>query len=239
MIRTIFFFFILWLILLLSFIVYVPIILLKILKFQKILEYFLLKVSHFWGKATVYSTFSRVSVYGIENVPKNENVAFVGNHQSNMDIPLMLGFSPIRAGFLAKKELDKVPIFRRWMRMLGCVFVDRKNLRDSLTAAMKTIRKIKEEHSMIIFPEGTRSRSNTMGRFKEGSIRFLINENVTIVPFTVIDTYKTYEEQMNANNANIQLYFHPPINTEKITVSDFKDFLSEIRSVIEQPLPKN
>ena len=128
-------------------------------------------VARKWARNAITANGSVIKVKGIENVPVSGGVLYVSNHQSNFDIPIFLGFVPRDKGFIAKIELLKVPVFRKWMKNLGCIFIDRKDARKSLTAISQAAVKLKEGHSLVIFPEGTRSSDGKLGRFKPGSLK--------------------------------------------------------------------
>jgi 1-acyl-sn-glycerol-3-phosphate acyltransferase len=116
-----------------------------------------------WAQSALKMNGSTILVSGIDNVPKTGGVLFVANHQSNFDIPIFIGHIPRDKGFIAKLELAKVPYFRRYMSYIGCVFIDRNDPRQSLTAMNEAAQSLKAGHSLVIFPEGTRSADGTVG----------------------------------------------------------------------------
>lgn len=237
--RTFFFFAIFTVLLLLSFVFYIPLLLLKFLKRDNLFNQLLLNRVNFWGKLTIGTTGAKVTVIGENNIPDKNGFCLVGNHQSNMDIPLMLGYCKALTGFLAKSELNKFLILRRWMHLINCVFVERNNIRGSIKAAMDTVQKIKDGKNMILFPEGTRSKSNNMNRFKEGGLKLIIKENITIVPFTINGSYLLYEGHKKVRKDNVTITFHEPIDTSKINGEDSKVFLKDLWNIINAPLVKN
>ena len=95
---------------------------------------YIYKVTSNWAKDMIKATGSEVVVNGVDNIPKDETVLFVSNHQGNFDIPLLLGYIPKRIGFVAKEELRKIPVVRTWMDKINCVFMDRNNQKQSLKA---------------------------------------------------------------------------------------------------------
>jgi 1-acyl-sn-glycerol-3-phosphate acyltransferase len=191
-----------------------------------------------WARFHLWTTGATIKITGRENLPKSENVAFVSNHQSNNDIPLLLGYTNRLVGFLAKKELKKVLFFSQWMQLIGCVFIDRKSVRSSINSFNETIETIKNSHSMIIFPEGTRSQSNKINKFNEGILRLLISNNITIVPCTIINTCQTFEANKRIRSANIELIFHSPYRTSTIAEDEVKTKIQDLRSIINEPLLK-
>jgi len=138
-----------------------------------------------WAQSALAMNGSSIRVSGIENIPENGGVLFVANHQSNFDIPILIGHVPRDKGFIAKLELLKVPSFSRWMKYIGCIFIDRKDPRQSLTAINDAAEKLKAGHSIVIFPEGTRSADGSVGPFRAGGLRLAIKAGVPIVPVTI------------------------------------------------------
>ncbi|MBQ3825056.1 MAG: 1-acyl-sn-glycerol-3-phosphate acyltransferase, partial [Spirochaetaceae bacterium] len=98
-----------------------------------------------------------VDIEGAEKIPADRAVVFIGNHQGNMDIPLLFGFVNKPMTFVAKAELGKIPLLADWMRLLQCTFIERKSPRKSIQAIHDAAEGVKKGYSQVIFPEGTRS----------------------------------------------------------------------------------
>ncbi|MDD4310452.1 MAG: lysophospholipid acyltransferase family protein, partial [Candidatus Cloacimonetes bacterium] len=150
-------------------------------------------VVRFWARTTLLSTGSTVNVEGKENLPQHSNICFVSNHQGMFDIPLVLGFIGISTGFIAKQELFKIPVLSHWMREIPCVFIDRGSARKAMDSFHKSAEVIKAGHPMVIFPEGTRSRSDNMGEFHLGSLKLPSMANATIVPSVIKGSWSIFE----------------------------------------------
>ena len=135
---------------------------------------------------------STVNVHGLENIPEGP-VLFVSNHQSNMDIAIICGFIDKPKGFIAKKELKKLPLINKWITLAGSIYLDRENPRKSMEGILEGIKTLKNGHSLVVFPEGTRSRGDKMGEFKSGSFKLATKSKVPIVPLTIDGTYRVME----------------------------------------------
>ena len=103
-----------------------------------------------------------VTVKGLENIPKDTPVLYVGNHRGFFDCVVGYTTVPGRVGFVAKKELMKYPFLPNWMLLLNCLFMDRKDMKQSLKTILEAIAKVKGGVSMWIFPEGTRNRGELL-----------------------------------------------------------------------------
>jgi len=171
------------------------------------------KISNGWARNLVRITGSSVDISGLENIPKDGAVLFVSNHQSNFDIPILLGYLPKPIGFVAKIELAKVPLLSTWLKFGDCVFIDRKDIRQSLKAINVASDILKSGHSMVIFPEGTRSKGKELGVFKPGSLKLAQKAGVPIIPITVHNSYEIYEANNNrVKPARVKVTIGKPID---------------------------
>ncbi len=142
-----------------------------------------------------------VEVEGMENlqrIPKEEGVLFVGNHRSYFDVIIAYTLVDRPTGFVAKIEMEKLKPLKRWMEYLGCLFMDRSNLKQSLKVILAAIRQIREGSSIWIYPEGTRADGATeleMEPFKEGSFKIAEKTGCKIVPVSMVHTRSILEQQ--------------------------------------------
>lgn len=190
-----------------------------------------------WAMSQVRVSGARVKLHGMENIPKDRNVLFVSNHQSNFDTALFMSFVDKPKGYVAKLEMKKVPILRTWMEYMNCVFIDRGNVRKSAEAMSKAIKILKGGHSLVIFPEGTRSKCDSMGEFKSGGIKLAIKAGVPIVPVTISGSYKLMEQNKNRiKPADVEMHIHPLIETQGLTKNDTEALTEKLKGIIEGPL---
>jgi len=178
----------------------------------------------------------KVQVSGIENLPKENNICFVSNHQGLADIPLIVGFVPKTVGFIAKKELGRIPMLNIWMKALGCVLIDRKDIRQSLKVIEKGRQQIQKGHPMLIFPEGTRSKNSEIGSFKPGAFKLLTGSNLLAVPLTISGTYKIVEKTGIVTASNVKLTIHPAIDVGKLSPQEKKELPGRIYEQIKTGL---
>ena len=103
-------------------------------------------------KFILWLTGARVTVIGEENVPKDQAVLYVANHRSYFDILLTYSLCPGRTGYVAKKEMEKIPLLSTWMKNLYCLFLDRDNMREGLKTILQAIDYVKNGISICFFP---------------------------------------------------------------------------------------
>ena len=186
-----------------------------------------------WAKSALAMNGSTIKVSGIENVPKTGGVLFVANHQSNFDIPILVGHVPRDKGFIAKSELLKVPFFRRYMKYIGCVFINRRDTRQSLDAMNDAAERLKAGHSLVIFPEGTRSADGTVGLFKPGSLKLALKAGVPIVPVTINGSLNIMIKGSSLiQSATVRVVISAPIYSEEIKGIDSNVIAQKVRSII-------
>ncbi|NDL66174.1 lysophospholipid acyltransferase family protein [Anaerotalea alkaliphila] len=196
---------------------------------------FLYPFTRIWARLMVGMTGSTVEVEGTERLPVG-NVLFVSNHQSNFDIPLLLGYVPKLKGFVAKVELKKLPVVNRWMEALDCIFLDRQNLRQSLAAIQLGIGKLKAGRSLVVFPEGTRSKGPEMGTFKKGSLKLAVKSGVPVVPVTIDGTYRLLEEKGRIQKAHVRVTIHPPLLVGGMTAEEKESLVERVFDIVKGPL---
>lgn len=195
----------------------------------------LFKEARKWARALLNLAGAKVFVEGAEHVPVSGPVLFVCNHQGNFDIPLLLGYIPKPIAFIAKVEAKKIPFISSWMTMMGCVFMKRNNLRQSLEAIQEGSMVLKTGRSLVIFPEGTRSKSSRLGPFKPGSLKLALQAQVPIVPVTINGTYKLMERQgFLIRPAEVSLTIAKPILSQGEATA--RDLANQVREVIQNNL---
>lgn len=185
-----------------------------------------------WARFVIRLAGGTVMVHGLENVPRNTPVVFIGNHQSYLDIPILLGFIDVKKAFIAKIELLSIPGLAGWMKLMQCTFLDRKNMRQSVRAMREAVQTVRDGHPLVIFPEGTRSRGNTVGEFKAGSFKLALQAGVPIVPFTLDGSWRLFEEKGKIQNSHVRLTIHPPIPTADLSREEAAALPAKVRDVV-------
>ena len=185
---------------------------------QEAYDKFVYDVVSKWAMARLKDSGAEIIVHGKENIPKQSTVLFVSNHQSDFDIAIFLAMLPEkREGFVAKVELEKVPFLSSWMKRIHCIFLDRRDMKQSAKTILEGVKLLKKGYSMVVFPEGTRSKGEKMGSFKGGSFKLATKSKVPIVPVTIDGSYKIMEGNgYRIHPAKVHVYVHKPIETASI-----------------------
>jgi 1-acyl-sn-glycerol-3-phosphate acyltransferase len=179
-----------------------------------------------WSRFLLRSSKTTVTVRGRENLPPPETpVIYIGNHQSFFDIPILLYGLQRLPAFMSAMFVKKWPIFRDWMELFDCVFIDNHNARRSMQAIGKACDLIKNGRSMVIFPEGRRGRGGILQKFKNGAFKAAQRTGVPIVPFFVENTHAIYESNgKRIKPAQARITFLPPVmEPKKLNRTQFKE----------------
>ncbi len=192
-----------------------------------------------WARYVVALSGGTVTVSGDENIPRDRAVVFVGNHQGNLDIPILLGYVAKPKAFIAKIELLRVPFLSDWMKMMHCTFLDRKNMRQSVRAMDEAVENVKKGHSLVIFPEGTRSKGDEVAEFKQGSFKLALRSGAPIVPVTIDGSWHMLEEKGRfMKNVAVRVVVHPPIVTEGLSKEETLALPERVRAIIAGGIAK-
>lgn len=189
-----------------------------------------------WAKYVTENVPINIKSSGIENIPE-EACLFVANHQSLLDITTLTHVLPKPAGFVAKVEMLKIPFMPYWMRKFGCVFIDRENPREGIKAIKQGTDNIKNGQSMVIFPEGTRSKDGKIGEFKKGTLRMAIKAKCPVVPVSINGTGNAFEynnKRIRASDATIII--HESIYIKDMDKEEQEQTLQRIHDIIEKDL---
>lgn len=190
-----------------------------------------------WATTLIKLTGSTVQVSGEEHIPEKGPVLFVSNHQGNFDIPILIGYIKKPKGFISKIEIKKMPIIGSYMEAMKCIFIDRSDKRQSVKAFQEGIQFLKDDHSLVIFPEGTRSKGERIGEFKSGSFRLAVKSGVPIIPVTINGSYKIMEQNgFIMKPANVKVYISKPITMEEVADYSMDELAQHVKSIIAKNL---
>jgi 1-acyl-sn-glycerol-3-phosphate acyltransferase len=192
------------------------------------------KITNHWSSNLLWIAGVQLEVTGFENIP-DEPVVFVSNHQGNFDIPIMFAALRKPIGFVAKIEILKMPLIRTWMKHLRCIFIDRHDVRQSLNALSNSAEILKDGRSLMIFPEGTRSKGDEMHEFKSGAFKVALSSSSPIVPVCIDGSYKIMENQgIWIKPGVVKVHILPAIQTKDMSRERIKGLGEEIKELLIQ-----
>ncbi len=187
-----------------------------------------------WGHLVLKVASVRVRVKGTEHLRPERTYIYAANHASYFDIPAFLASVPQRIRIVFKKELGRVPLFGWALKLGNYISVDRADSREAMVNLEKAASQIREGASVLLFPEGTRTRDGKLQSFKRGAFALAVRSRVPIVPVTVNGSYSiSPKHRFRINAGEIELIFHPPIPTNGWQGREGElQLMEQVRSVI-------
>ena len=185
-----------------------------------------------WSRLILITTGVRVQVVGLERIEPGKTYVFVANHQSIYDIPILFWALPFQLRIIAKQSLGNVPFLGWHLRRTGHMLVDRRRP-DRAKIFGWASRLTSSGLSLIVFPEGTRSRSGRVGTFKGGSFFLALQAGLPVVPLSVVGSrHVMLKGRLATYPGDVKLVVHEPIDTRGFEDTDPKEFAERVRAVI-------
>ncbi len=193
-----------------------------------------------WANLNCILTPVIVKVKGRENIDPKQSYVIVVNHQSAYDIIILYARLGIYFKWLMKKEIRKIPGIGFGSQAIGHILIDRAGTKAAIETINSAKSKIKDGTSMLIFPEGTRSRTNDMLPFKKGAFWFAFDLNLPILPVTINGTREILpSETMNLLPGKAEIIIHPPININNYSKDNMADLIEKTRNMIYSGMKKS
>ena len=225
--------------------VFLPLMLVNSIVFAILAVFFALVVSpragsfmgSCWARLTCWLTPVNVFVTGKGNIAPKKSYVIVANHQTGWDIFLLYGYLPIDFRWIMKKELRKLPFIGYASEKVGHIFIDRSSPRAAMESLNEAKRKLVNGNSVLIFPEGTRSKSSQMLPFKKGAFKLAYELGLDILPVTIVNSCQIKRKGfLNLMPGKAGLVIHPMIRKEDYS-HDLNGLINHAREVIGSALP--
>lgn len=188
-------------------------------------------------------TGADITIIGHENVPKDQAVLYIGNHRSFFDILLTYVLCPDLTGYVAKKEMEPIPLLSTWMRYLHCLFLDRKDIKEGMKTILTAIEKVKSGISICIFPEGTRNKGTDeleLLPFHDGSFKIATKSGCPIIPMAISNSAEIFENHFpKIKPCKVVVEYGKPIYPEELPKEDKKRLGAYTQGIILEMLKKN
>jgi len=192
-------------------------------------------VARVWSQSILMGSRVHVGVRGLANIKPDKSYVYMANHQSNFDIPVLLGYLPVQFRWLAKAELFKIPVFGRAMLGAGYVEIDRFNRKSAFESIEKAAQRMKDGVSVMIFPEGTRSKDGSVQPFKKGGFVMAIQSGVPIIPVILRGTWPIMaKSSLRINPGDVEMEIGEPIDTSGYSMETKEELMDRVRDVIFQ-----
>lgn len=191
-----------------------------------------------WSPVLLWAGGAKLEVEGQENVDPSRPTIYVGNHQSTIDIPAHFVALPINFRFVAKKQLQWVPLVGWYLWLAGHIFIDRSNRQAAISSLDAAARKIRSGTSIFLYPEGTRSPDGGILPFKKGPFALALKARVPVVPVTIEGSGALMPKATwRITPGPIRVKIGKPIDTTRFAEDDREGLARAVRDVIiEQSL---
>lgn len=177
-------------------------------------------VSGIFGRVMLCICGARPCYDGLEHLDPSKTYVFTGNHQSYVDIFLMfaaLDSKGIKTLFMAKKELDKIPLFGMVMKQMGLIPIERGENRQQLATMLASMKTLADGRSLTIFAEGSRTYDGNLQPFKRGAFMLAEQADKEIVPFVITGTFNIWPRKgLRVRPGPCRISFMPPIDAKGI-----------------------
>ena len=188
-----------------------------------------------WTWLVLRTVGVRLKVSGLDRLDKNRPYIFIANHQSHIDIPVLVQSLPgFQLRWIAKKTLSYVPFFGWALVASRHILIDRANRAAAMSSLTKAKKKLAAGISVMIFPEGTRGVQGRLGRFKRGAFLLAIKSKTPIVPVTISGSWRILgRKDWRLKSGVIEVFVHEPIAVERLGGKDSEELTERVRDIIE------
>jgi len=193
--------------------------------------------------AVLFLSGTKVEIKGLPDLPADRNVVYILNHRSIYDIIIAFRYAKTPMAFIAKNSLEKVPFLRGWMKLDGCLFLDRDDIREGARIIAEGIEEVKSGLSMGIFPEGTRNRDaedrRSLLEFRAGSLKLATRTDVPVVPVTMYNASACLEDHFPfIRRATVKVDYGKPIEVSELSPEEKRFLAKNLNEQMRQTLQK-
>lgn len=202
---------------------------------QRIYAEKIYRIMQSFCRGMVKSSGSKVVIKGKENLPKEPGNLYVANHRGFFDGMVIGEIIDDPCIFLGKDGINKMPIVRTWFASIGSIYITREDPRQSLVAIRKGIEVLKNKQSMVVFPEGTRTKTGEMGEFKAGTFKLAFASGAKIVPIAIKNTECIFENNNKLiKSATVYVNIGVPKEVKDLSKKEQKEVPKEIENYVQE-----
>jgi len=201
------------------------------------------KGARLWGSLLLGASMVKVKVSGLENIPDDTNVIFTPNHQSYLDIFILLRYLPYPFRFIIMRKLFKVPIIGDHITRAGFISLDRKDRKRSIKTIHMIIDLLGKNESFIIFPEGKLTGDGSIGEFGRGASIIIQRSRKPVIPISIDGTFSVLPKgAWKLRPAEVRVSVGKPVHFEKhygdIDKRTSLDLGNELRALVVSLMDK-
>ena len=190
-----------------------------------------------WSRMACWLSFCRVKSSGHQHLDKNTSYVFVANHQGAFDIFLTYGFLNHNIKWIQKAPLRKLPFVGKASDIAGHIFVDNSSITSRINTIVEAKKILEDGVSVIIFPEGARTKNGKLGAFRRGAFRIALDMGLSIVPVTLNGPYDVMKRNTyTLHPGKLELTIHQPIPTNGLQKEDIATLMEQTKETIHSAL---
>ena len=176
----------------------------------------------------------KVEYQGIHRIKKKQRYIYMPNHLSMLDGPLLFKIIPQNVRVILKQGVFKIPVIGEAMKEAHFIPVDRKGNQGGKRAVQRAVRMIQKNNiSFLIFPEGTRSHTGKLQKFRRGGFFMAIDSKTPIVPISIFGTYELMPRgSYFIKKGEVKIIFHPPVSVEAYTHDNMHELIRKVFQII-------
>lgn len=186
-----------------------------------------------WARIILWVCGVKVTVGGLEKVDAKVPRIYLSNHQSYFDIFALLGFLPVNFKFILKQELMRIPLFGFTMRRAGYIGVDREDARKALKSLRVAAERLENGASLVVFPEGTRSKDGRLQSFKRGGFRLAVKSGFDVVPVAIINSRNIVPKgSLRITKGTFTMNIGSPISVAGYSKKEIEQLMERVREAM-------
>ncbi len=190
-----------------------------------------------WGRIICHLLFIKVKLINVDKLDTRQSSIIIANHQSAFDVFAIYGWYPGVFKWIMKAELRRIPLVGKACEAAGHVFIDRSNPIAAIKSLKRAEQQLMDGVSVVIFPEGTRTRDGKMGMFKRGAFRLAADLSLPVVPVTIRGSFERMPRKaLYVKPGTIEMIFHNPIGIAPYLPDNIHQFIQVCRDEIEKDL---
>jgi 1-acyl-sn-glycerol-3-phosphate acyltransferase len=191
------------------------------------------RLTRIWGRTVLGVSGVKLDIQGLENINPYEAQVIISNHQGSFDIWAFMGYFPGQFRWVLKKELFRIPFMGLAMRKAGYIGVDRAHPQQAMKDMAQALNCLKQGKSVLIFPEGTRSRDGKVAEFKRGGFMLAYKAGVPILPVSISGSFDImHKGSWLIYPRRIKMVIHPPVAVKDLDKKAKRELPDKMRQMI-------
>ena len=187
-----------------------------------------------WSRKILWLSGVRVTVHGAENIVPGIRYIYAANHTSLFDIPVILAFVPDNVRIMYKQELERIPVFGWGLRLSPFISINRERSRQAADTLDQAVASMQTGSSVLVFPEGTRSKDGRLGEFKRGAFTMAVRSGRAIIPMSILGAHTIIPTGSYwLRGGDVVVTLHKPLAVpDNATREQERQLMSVVREII-------